>query len=191
MSPREKTFLWTASALVLGVGLAFGSPMAAAEQTAGTGIAGDTAGAGARQPMERILAVVKAAGYSAVSKVEREHGRYEVRARTKQGLAVEIYVDPATGQLIRDPQTGKPREESLSSVGAKVVEPPLAFEIVVAEVKAEGYAEVYAINYEHALFEIKARDAEGRRFELYAHPNTGKLLRHPRTGKALKEIIED
>jgi hypothetical protein len=41
-----------------------------------------------------------------------------------------------------------------------------------------GYVEVYSIQYRHTLYEVKVRDAEGLRVELFVHPSAGKLLRN-------------
>jgi uncharacterized membrane protein YkoI len=185
----------TAKALVLGAMLALGSgylgqakALAQTGTTPGSGITGESETAQARLSVGQILAVVKAAGYTKVGKIEREHGVYEVDARDPKGWRVEIYVDAKTGGLVIDPETGKPRSERKSDE-----EPsgPLDYDAVVAEIKAEGYLEVYAIEYEHALYEIKVRDAAGRKVELFVHPKTGELLRHPKTGKPLKEIVDD
>ncbi|MDH3597406.1 MAG: PepSY domain-containing protein [Rhodospirillales bacterium] len=156
--------------------------------TSGTEVVGESETSEMRLSVGRILSTVKAAGYTEVRKIEREHGVYQVDARDPKGWRVEIFVDAKTGGLVIDPETGKPRSERLSD---KVPSGPLDFEAVVAQVKAEGYPEVYAIEYEHAIYEIKARDAAGRKVELYVHPKTGKLLKHPKTGNPLKEILDD
>jgi uncharacterized membrane protein YkoI len=185
----------TAKLFVLGAALALGSgslgPAMARAQTGTTpesGVVGETETAGPRLSVGRIVNTVKAAGYTEVRKIEREHGVYEVDARDPKGWRVEVFVDAKTGDLVIDPETGKPRSERLSD---KVPSGPLDFEAVVAKVKAEGYPEVYSIEYEHALYEIKARDAAGRKVELYVHPKTGEVLKHPKTGKPLKEDIDE
>jgi len=185
-----------AELLVLGAILALGSghlgPAVAWAQTgatSGTEVVGESESAAARLSVGQILAAVKAAGYTEVRKIEREHGLYEVKARDPKGLRVEIFVDPKTRGLVLDPDTGKPREHPVTETDSPA--PPLDFEAVVATLKAEGFPEVYSIEYEHALFEIKARDTAGRNVELYVHPETGDLLRHPKTGKPLKEVLDE
>ena len=185
----------TAKALVLGAMLALGSgylgqakTLAQTGTTPATRIIGESETAQARLSVAQILAAVKEAGYTEVRKIAREHGVYEVDARDPKGWLVEIFVDPKTGGLVLDPETGKPRSERLSDKKPSV---PFDYDALVAEIKAEGYLEVYAIEYEHALYEIKVRDAAGRKVELFAHPKTGKLLRHPKTGKPLKEDVSD
>jgi uncharacterized membrane protein YkoI len=185
----------TAKLLVLGAILTLGSgnlgqakALAQTGTTPESGVIGESGPAGARLSVGQILSAVKAAGYTDVRKIEREHGVYEVDARDPKGWRVEVFVDAKTGGLVIDPETGKPRSERLSD---KVPSGPLDFEAVVAKVKAEGFPEVYAIEYEHALYEIKARDAAGRKVELYVHPKTGEVLKHPKTGNPLKEVVDE
>jgi uncharacterized membrane protein YkoI len=192
---RSKHAALTVKFLVLGAILALGSghlgqPKALAQTgtTPESGVIGESGPAGARLSVGRILSTVKAAGYTEVRKIEREHGVYEVDVRDPKGWRVEVFVDAKTGGLVIDPETGKPRSERLSD---KEPSGPLDFEAVAAQVKAEGYPEIYSIEYEHAIYEIKARDAAGRKVELYVHPKTGELLRHPKTGKPLKEIVDE
>lgn len=142
-----------------------------------------------RLSVERIVAAVTTAGFREILKVEHEHGLYEVDARDPAGHRVELFVDPATGDLVLDPATGKPRTERLGE--AKQGKPPVPYEDIVSQVKAEGYAEVYAIEHEHGLYEIKVRDAEGGKVELFLHPKDGKLLRHRSSGEPIKEGIDD
>ncbi len=56
---------------------------------------------GSALPMEEILARLEAQGYGEVYEIERERGLYEVKARGQDGLRVEIYVDPRTGDILR------------------------------------------------------------------------------------------
>ena len=112
--------VWIASALVLGAGLALGggstSLAAVWAQTSGTSgaeVVGETTGPDSRPPIHVILAAVTAAGYSAVTKVEHEHGRYEVKAHDAEGRKVELYVRPETGKLLKHPKTGKLLKENI------------------------------------------------------------------------------
>jgi uncharacterized membrane protein YkoI len=51
-------------------------------------------------PMEQVLARLKAEGYSEVYEIEREHGKYEVKAKNRDGRTVELYLDAATGKAL-------------------------------------------------------------------------------------------
>jgi uncharacterized membrane protein YkoI len=51
-------------------------------------------------PMEQVLAPLKAEGYSEVNEIEREHGRYEVKAKNREGRTVELYLDAGTGKTL-------------------------------------------------------------------------------------------
>jgi uncharacterized membrane protein YkoI len=138
----------------------------------------------------RIVAVAEAGGYTHVSRIEREQGLYEVHARDARGRDVEIWIDPRTGGLVLDPQTGKPRFKRIRRE-VRSARPRLSFQEIEVVVKEAGYSEVYEVEYEHALYEVKARDAQGRNVELFVHPRTGKLIRHRRSGEPLTEDIDD
>ena len=51
-------------------------------------------------PMEQVLAQLKAEGYGEVYEIEREHGKYEVKARNREGRVVELYLDASTGKTL-------------------------------------------------------------------------------------------
>ena len=54
--------------------------------------------------------------------------------------------------------------------------PAIPMEQVLAQLKAEGYGEVYEIERERDRYEVKAKDREGRRVELHLDAATGKVL---------------
>jgi uncharacterized protein YpmB len=160
-----------------------------AGEAAGIRVIGENPQHEPRMSTAQIAAVAGAAGYPHVSKIEREHGLYEVRARDERGRDFEIWIDPKTGGLVLDPQTGKPLSKAIRE--GRSPSQPLSVEEIEAVVKAAGYVEVYGLEYEHALYEVKARDAQGRNVELFVHPRTGKLIRHRRSGEPLTEDIDD
>ena len=51
-------------------------------------------------PMEQVLAQLKAEGYSEVYEIEREHGKYEVAAKNRDGRTVELSLDASTGKTL-------------------------------------------------------------------------------------------
>jgi hypothetical protein len=55
-------------------------------------------------PMERVLAQLKAEGYGEVYEIEREHGRYEVKAKNREGRMVELALDASTGKTLETEQ---------------------------------------------------------------------------------------
>jgi hypothetical protein len=50
-------------------------------------------------PIDQLTQKLKEQGYT-VRKVETSHGCYEVKATDGKGLHVELYVDPATAEVI-------------------------------------------------------------------------------------------
>jgi uncharacterized membrane protein YkoI len=51
-------------------------------------------------PMEQVLAELKTEGYGEVYEIEREHGKYEVKAKNREGRTVELSLDAATGKVL-------------------------------------------------------------------------------------------
>ena len=137
---------------------------------------------------EYIISRVNAAGFTDVYFIGLEHGLYHIKARHPAGHDVEIQLDPESGALVKDPETGKPRSRTVSR--AKTDTLPISLKDLITQIKAAGYVEVYTIETEHGIIEIIARDAQNRVVELWAKPSTGELLRHPETGKLLFERLE-
>lgn len=52
--------------------------------------------------IEHALKLVKKAGYNGVSKIESEHGYYEVKAMSAQGKKTKLKVDMMTGAITQD-----------------------------------------------------------------------------------------
>lgn len=47
----------------------------------------------------QLAAKLDVAGYRNIEKIEREHGGYEVRATSRDGKRVKLYLDPRTGSI--------------------------------------------------------------------------------------------
>jgi len=89
----------TALSLIAGIA---GSAMAAEQGQLGQPTApNEIAGPGQYLSMEQVVARLKEQGFEDIYEIEREHGAYEVKARTPRGGTVEFYVDPRTGDVLR------------------------------------------------------------------------------------------
>ncbi len=49
-----------------------------------------------------VVGRLKDAGYTEVSKVERDDSGYEAKARDKDGQVMEVYVDGTSGEITRE-----------------------------------------------------------------------------------------
>jgi uncharacterized membrane protein YkoI len=78
----------------------FGIVQGALAQNEEPARAQNEATAGSAMPLEQVLAQLKAEGYAEVYGIEREHGKYEVKAKSKEGRTVELYLDARTGQTL-------------------------------------------------------------------------------------------
>ena len=61
---------------------------------------GEAAGGAPAMPLEQVLAQLKAEGYAEIYEIEREHDKYEVKAKSKEGRTVELYLDARTGKTL-------------------------------------------------------------------------------------------
>ncbi|MDY0107469.1 MAG: PepSY domain-containing protein [Giesbergeria sp.] len=60
---------------------------------------------------------LEAAGYRNIEKIERERGGYEVRATDRQGDRIKLYVNPQTGEIMK--QRGENRRQGMDAEGAR------------------------------------------------------------------------
>lgn len=120
--------------------------------------------------MEQVIAKVKEQGYSDISEIEREDGRYCVEARDAEGKRVEIYVDAKTGEIV---EKGKSDKADLSK------------DEVIAKLKEQGYPEVSKIERERERdqYWVMASDVDGKRFELHVNAKTGEITRKEQRGE--------
>lgn len=120
--------------------------------------------------MEQVIAKVKEQGYSDISEIEREDGRYCVEARDPGGKKVEIYVDAKTGEIVEKDKGDKA---------------DLSKDEVIAKLKEQGYPEVSKIEREgeRDQYWVMASDADGKRFELHVNAKTGEITRKEQRGE--------
>jgi uncharacterized membrane protein YkoI len=133
-------------------------------------LAASTAAAGAlppgsAKPLSEVLTSLDAAGYTAVTDVEFDDGRWEVEA-LKGDAALEIHVDPQSAKVVSEvPDAGRDQLPA----DAK----PLA--AVVKQLEAAGYLAISGIDLEGAFWEIEATRA-GMRYEVLVDARTGKVV---------------
>ncbi|CAB5517285.1 PepSY domain-containing protein [Achromobacter anxifer] len=92
----------TLAALALGAATLTGA--AAYAQTAAPAPAQPAAAApaaAATLTVRQIYDTLTAAGYSNITEIELEHGRYDVKADNAQGQRVKLRVDAQTGAVLR------------------------------------------------------------------------------------------
>lgn len=57
---------------------------------------------------------------------------------------------------------------------------PLTMDEVLARLRTAGYSDFHEIEREHQRYEVKGRDADGRRVELYVDARTGEVVKEER-----------
>ena len=68
------------------------------------------------------------------------------------------------------------RQDLAPTVEQTAPEPYMTEEEVAAALKAKGYSDIKKIELEKGEYEVKARDADGKRVEIYLDPRTGEIL---------------
>lgn len=63
-------------------------------------------------PLPKLIERLEAGGYREIEKIERERGRYEVRATDAQGARVKLYLHPHSGELLDQRQERRWRDDS-------------------------------------------------------------------------------
>lgn len=61
-------------------------------------------------PIPRLIEKLEAAGYRNIEKIEREHGRYEVRATNRQGERSKLRLDARTGEFVGEQRSYERRD---------------------------------------------------------------------------------
>ena len=61
-------------------------------------------------PIPRLIEKLEAAGYRNIEKIEREHGRYEVRATNRQGERSKLLLDARTGEFVGEQRSFERRD---------------------------------------------------------------------------------
>lgn len=61
-------------------------------------------------PIPRLIDKLEAAGYRNIEKIEREHGRYEVRATNRQGERSKLLLDARTGEFVGEQRSYERRD---------------------------------------------------------------------------------
>ncbi len=67
--------------------------------------------AGGWLPVSQLVAKLEGAGFRNIEKIEREHGRYEVRATNRQGQRSKLQLDARTGELLAQRVKGEASSE--------------------------------------------------------------------------------
>ena len=67
--------------------------------------------AGGWLPMSQLVAKLEGVGFRNIEKIEREHGRYEVRATNRQGERSKLQLDAHTGELLAQRVKGQGSSE--------------------------------------------------------------------------------
>jgi hypothetical protein len=71
-------------------------------------------------PLAKLIERLEAKGYRDIEKIERERGRYEVRATDRQGARVKLYLHPHSGELIDQRQERRWRDDADSRPATSV-----------------------------------------------------------------------
>ncbi len=127
-------------------------------------LAAATTHAAAIDDAAQALDAARQAGYTAPYGLEFQHGYWTLEATTREGLNVDVLVDPANGQVRSFDSHGT---GAISSVEVR------------NRVLAAGYVKVRDIEFDDGFWEAEAVDTYGREIDLILHPITGVILNAP------------
>lgn len=99
------------SALALGATLLAGGAIAATSTTPAEKPA-PAVQAQRELSLAQVSEKLTAAGYTSISKIERERSVYEVRATDKAGARVKLKVDPKTGEILNSRQKSRDHDDN-------------------------------------------------------------------------------
>ena len=109
--------------------------------------------------------------------------RNKIASRTLAvvGLGIALALGAATaGSAIASNEAekyGSRSEYTTASESSDFTGSALSMEQILAKVKEQGFTEIYEVERERGVYEVKTRDAEGRLMELYLDAKTGEVLK--------------
>jgi uncharacterized membrane protein YkoI len=97
------------------------------------------------------------------------------------GLGITLALGAATaGSAIASNESekyGSRSEYTTSGESSGSTGSALSMGQILAKVKERGFTEIYEVERERGVYEVKTRDAEGRLMELYLDAKTGEVLK--------------
>lgn len=114
--------------------------------------------------IDQVHSKLQAAGYRDINDIERENGRYEVKAIDAEGRKVKLKFDAVSGEIL-SPTAGAAQAKRLS------------IDEVNSKLQAAGYRDVEKIERDGSKYEAYATDGEGRRVELKLDAVSGEILK--------------
>jgi hypothetical protein len=159
--------------VAMGGGIVAGATMltpAVAQTDPGTGHA-------ASLTLHELQLTLEAMGYRDLTKIEREHDQWEIKAVDAEGQRVKLEVDPFSGNIL-DTEVRRGAERQADTIQASW----LTLHQVQVKLEAMGYRDIEEIEREHDRYEAKAADAQGHPVKLVVHPRSGDITIASRRG---------
>jgi len=80
----------------------------------------------------------------------------------------------------KDKDTDKRVDQAATAAAARTSSPHLALDEVLARLRSAGYSDFREIERENGRYEVKGRNAEGDRVELYVDARSGEIVKEER-----------
>lgn len=107
----------------------------------------------------QVRSLLTKQGYTLVTDMELDHGVWEADATNAQGIRVDVFVDPRTGQVISD--------EPMHVLGASEIRKRLS---------AAGFRYVRDLELDDGVWKAEAFNAAGMPVDVMLDPHDGKIL---------------
>ncbi|WP_164972207.1 PepSY domain-containing protein [Luteimonas sp. YGD11-2] len=146
--------------------------LALALSAAGTAVAQQTGNAGAMQAdtshhgahqatmtEAQVRAALEGEGFRNVRDLEFEHGLWSADVDSADGNKIDVYLDPASGEVFPDNATARISENE-----------------VRARLTAGGYQHIDDVEFDDGIWKAEARNAQGQKLNLRIAPTDGRVL---------------
>lgn len=110
--------------------------------------------------LSAMLQALNNQGYKHINDVEYEDKVIKVEGHSDSGIRFELYLNPKTGDIIKNQQ---------------IINPRLSIVDIAKKIETLGYAQIKEIEFDESVYKVEAMDSKGKKHELEIDPNTGAI----------------
>ena len=107
----------------------------------------------------QVRSALEGEGFRNVRDLEFEHGLWSADVDSADGNKLDVYLDPATGEVFPDNAAARVSENE-----------------VRAKLTAAGYQHIDDVEFDDGIWKAEARNAQGQKMNLRIAPTDGRVL---------------
>jgi len=107
----------------------------------------------------QVRSALEGEGFRNVRDLEFEHGLWSADVDSADGNKIDVYLDPATGEVFPDNAAARVSENE-----------------VRAKLTAAGYQHIDDVEFDDGIWKAEARNAQGQKMNLRIAPTDGRVL---------------